>query len=162
MMFVLKPLIHGQKCYLLLGYRILENKVEFDDSLQGSGIQSLLMFNTLSLIDRDYFQQFGWRQAAIWAVEEPESSLHSNLEAHVASYLSEIANEPKSRLQIFATTHSDLMVQYGDPVVNVEKKGDSSLFEIYHDKKTILQKLASSGVSRWVDPILYYPLTQSF
>ena len=51
---------------------------EIDDASQGSGIQSLLMFETLSLIDRDYFQKFGWRQAAIWAVEEPESSLHSS------------------------------------------------------------------------------------
>jgi predicted ATP-dependent endonuclease of OLD family len=66
-----------------LGYRIAENQIEFDDTLQGSGIQSLLMFNTLSLIDRDYFQQFGWRQAAIWGVEEPESSLHTNLEAYL-------------------------------------------------------------------------------
>jgi predicted ATP-dependent endonuclease of OLD family len=141
-----------------LGYRILENKVEFDDNLQGSGIQSLLMFNTLSLIDRDYFQQFGWRQAAIWAVEEPESSLHSDLEAHVASYLSEISNETGSRLQIIATTHSDLMIQYANAVGIVTKKNDGTQIELNVDKASSLQKLASIGVSRWVHPILYFPL----
>lgn len=141
-----------------LGYRILENKVEFDDNLQGSGIQSLLMFNTLSLIDRDYFQQFGWRQAAIWAVEEPESSLHSDLEAHIASYLSEISNETGSRLQIIATTHSDLMLQYANAIGIVSKKNDGTQIELNADKKTSLQKLASSGVSRWVHPILYFPI----
>ncbi|MEW6660511.1 MAG: AAA family ATPase [Thermodesulfobacteriota bacterium] len=141
-----------------LGYRILENKVELDDTLQGSGIQSLLMFNTLSLIDRDYFQQFGWRQAAIWAVEEPESSLHADLEAHVASYLSEISNEKDSRLQIIATTHSDLMIQYANAIGIVTKKADGTQVELGSDKTAALQKLASTGVSRWVHPILYFPL----
>lgn len=141
-----------------LGYRILENKVEFDDNLQGSGIQSLLMFNTLSLIDRDYFQQFGWRQAAIWAVEEPESSLHSDLEAHIASYLSEISNETDNRLQIIATTHSDLMIQYSNAVGIVTKRNDGTQIELSSDKSYTLQKLASIGVSRWVHPILYFPL----
>ncbi len=141
-----------------LGYRILENKVEFDDKLQGSGIQSLLMFNTLSLIDRDYFQQFGWRQAAIWAVEEPESSLHSDLEAHVASYLSEISNEKDSRLQIIATTHSDLMIQYANAIGIVTKRNDGTQVELSTAKIGTLQKLATIGVSRWVHPILYYHL----
>ena len=45
----------------------MESKIR--DTEQGSGIQSLLMLETLYLIDRDYFQQFGWRQAAIWGVE---------------------------------------------------------------------------------------------
>lgn len=141
-----------------LGYRILENKVEFDDNLQGSGIQSLLMFNTLSLIDRDYFQQFGWRQAAIWAVEEPESSLHCDLEAHVASYLSEISNEKDNRLQIIATTHSDLMIQYANGIGIVTKDNDGTHVEFNDDKRVALQKLSSMGVSRWVHPILYFPL----
>jgi hypothetical protein len=68
------------------GYKLVSGEVEVDDFAQGSGVQSLLMLETLSLIDRDYFQQFGWKQASIWAVEEPESSLHSSLEARVAAY----------------------------------------------------------------------------
>jgi hypothetical protein len=58
-----------------LGYRLKDLGIDVDDIFQGSGIQSLLMFETLALIDRDYFQQFGWRQAAVWLAEEPESWL---------------------------------------------------------------------------------------
>jgi hypothetical protein len=52
---------------------------EVDDTLLGAGAQSLLMFHVLHLIDQYDFQNFGWRQAAVWAVEEPESSLHREL-----------------------------------------------------------------------------------
>lgn len=95
------------------GYRLEEEGVEMDESEQGSGMQSVLMFETLHLIDRDYFQRFGWKQAAIWAVEEPESSLNTALEARTAHLLSRIAKEQGGRLQIIGTTHSDLMIQYG-------------------------------------------------
>jgi AAA domain, putative AbiEii toxin, Type IV TA system len=96
------------------GYRINQSGVEFEDTVQGSGVQSLLMFRTLHLIDRDYFQKFGWRQAAIWALEEPESSLHTSLEANMAAFISQVAREPGNRLQVFATTHSDLVPQFSD------------------------------------------------
>src|SRR5207249_7526802 len=55
------------------GYVLGQAGVEVEDTFQGSGVQSLLMLETLYLIDQDYFQQFGWRQAAIWGIEEPES-----------------------------------------------------------------------------------------
>ena len=50
------------------GYRLTKDNVGIYDSFQGSGIQSLLMLETLYLIDRDYFQKFGWQQAVVWAV----------------------------------------------------------------------------------------------
>jgi predicted ATP-dependent endonuclease of OLD family len=71
--------------------------------------------------DRDYFQQFGWKQAAVWAVEEPESSLNTALEARTAHSLSRVAKEHGGRLQIIGTTHSDLMIQYGEAGCFVEK-----------------------------------------
>ena len=100
-----------QDLIFAFGYKLTMNDSELDDTVQGSGIQSVLMLETLSLIDRDYFQKFGWRQAAIWAVEEPESSLHTSLEAKVSAYLAKIASDPKNRLQVFCTTHSDLILQ---------------------------------------------------
>lgn len=103
------------------GYKLEEGGVEMDENEQGSGMQSLLMFETLHLIDRDYFQQFGWKQAAVWAVEEPESSLNTALEARTAHFLSRIAKESGSRLQIIGTTHSDLMIQYGGGGYYIEK-----------------------------------------
>jgi hypothetical protein len=71
-----------------------------DESEQGSGMQSLLMFETLHLIDRDHFQRFGWKQAAIWAVEEPASSLNTVLEAHAALFRRRIASDRSGRLHL--------------------------------------------------------------
>ncbi len=144
------------------GYQLSESGSLMDETEQGSGLQSLLMFQTYHLIDRDYFQQFGWKQAAIWAVEEPESSLNTALEAQVASYLKQIAAESKGRLQILATTHSDLMIQYADAGFFVNKENKTGRFlettiEPYSPRQ--LLKVASNfGVSRWVDPILFHPL----
>jgi len=140
------------------GYRLARGGIEIEDAAQGSGIQSLLMLETLYLIDRDYFQQFGWRQAAIWGIEEPESSLHSSLEARVASYLASVATDQKSRLQVLCTTHSDLVIQYSGRSLLVTHDGKESKFESLDDPRTALDRLSTAGVSRWVHPILFWPL----
>lgn len=140
------------------GYRLSRDGIEVEDAAQGSGIQSLLMLETLYLIDRDYFQKFGWRQAAIWAVEEPESSLHTTLEAQIASYLAGISPESKSRLQVLCTTHSDLMLQYSDSAILVERKDLETKFSPMRDVRRMLETLSRAGVSRWVHPILHHPL----
>jgi hypothetical protein len=136
----------------------VRNNVEIKDTEQGSGIQSLLMLETLYLIDRDYFQQFGWRQAAIWGVEEPESSLHTSLEAQVAAYLADIATNPQGRLQVLCTTHSDLVVQYAGCTVVVEQRNGESVFKPIQDPRQALTQLSGAGVARWVHPILLWPL----
>ena len=141
----------------LLGYKFIQGGVEFEDEVQGSGLQSELMYQTLYLIDRDYYQKFGWRQAAIWVVEEPESSLHTSLEAQTALFLSNISKEPNSRLQIIATTHSDLMIQYSDTAYFLENVSNHSKVEKL-DPKELLDRSAKIGVSRWTHPILFYPL----
>lgn len=140
------------------GYLLRQGDMELEDTLQGSGIQSLLMLETLYLIDRDYFQKFGWRQAAVWGIEEPESSLHSSLEAQIASFLRSVSTDPRSRLQILATTHSDLMLQYSDRAVLIALQDGSSRFDESDDPRMILDRSARTGVSRWVHPILHYPL----
>ncbi len=146
-----------QDMIFAFGYKLGVNDVEIDDSAQGSGIQSLLMLETLSLIDRDYFQKFGWKQAAIWALEEPESSMHSSLEARISSYLASISTDSSSRLQILCTTHSDLVLQHADHAVFVTMTQGLTSFEIA-DKRTVLQKSANLGISRWIHPILANPL----
>lgn len=146
-----------QDMIFAFGYKLGVKDIEIDDSAQGSGIQSLLMLETLSLIDRDYFQKFGWKQAAIWALEEPESSLHSSLEARISSYLASISTDPSSRLQILSTTHSDLVLQHADHAAFVTMAQGSTSFEIA-DKRTVLQKSANLGISRWIHPILANPL----
>ncbi len=144
------------------GYRLAEGNAEMDESEQGSGLQSVLMFETLHLIDRDYFQRFGWKQAAIWAVEEPESSLNTALEARTAHLLGSIAGDPANRLQVIGTTHSDLMIQYAGCGFYIEKRLVSGKFpeSVVEAKplRQLLEATAQFGVSRWVNPILYYPL----
>ena len=140
------------------GYRLLSGEMVVDDSAQGSGIQSLLMLETLSLIDRDYFQKFGWKQASIWALEEPESSLHSSLEAKVCSFLADISSDSSSRLQVIATTHSDLVLQYSDKAVFVTKRANATTYAEAVDKREVLTLAAMTGISRWVHPILANPL----
>ena len=143
------------------GY-IEEGGVEMDENEQGSGMQSLLMFETLHLIDRDYFQQFGWKQAAVWAVEEPESSLNTALEARTAHFLSRVAKEQRGRLQIIGTTHSDLMIQYGGAGYFIEKaaipgRGVESTATA-KSPKDLVEHSSRFGVSRWVNPVLLCPL----
>jgi len=146
-----------QDLIFAFGYKLKMDESELDDSAQGSGIQSFLMLETLSLIDRDYFQKFGWKQAAIWAVEEPESSLHTSLEARVAAYLADLANETEGRLQILGTTHSDLMLQSADRTVFVSMSKGESSFGVT-DKRAVLQEAARLGISRWTHPIHCNPL----
>jgi predicted ATP-dependent endonuclease of OLD family len=144
---------------MALGYRISqEGGIEFEDTEQGAGIQSFLMLETLYLIDRDYFQQFGWRQAVIWGVEEPEASLHTSLEARVAHYLSQISVDPKSRLQVLCTTHSDLIVQYSGSTILVTQENGESKFQPIEDPREALERVSIAGVARWVHPILQWPL----
>lgn len=144
---------------LAFGYKLGDGDIEVDDTLQGSGVQSLLMLETLALIDRDFFQKFGWRQAALWALEEPESSMHSRLEAYVAGYLAELASAPTSRLQIMSTTHSDLILQFADRPILVTNEGGISRIVADQSKSQVLETAARQGISRWVHPILANPLS---
>lgn len=144
------------------GYQLAEGGMFTSEHEQGSGIQSLLMFRTLSLIDQDYFKQFGWKQASLWLVEEPESSLHTALEAQVAFFLRELSTRKDSRLQAIATTHSDLQIQYSTTPYLVSKMPSTSggveteVKLLTH--RDLLDQAAKFGISRWVDPILYHPL----
>lgn len=148
-----------QEMIFAFGYKLITGDIEVDDVAQGSGVQSLLMLQTLSLIDRDYFQKFGWKQAAVWALEEPESSLHSSLEATVANYLSELSRDVSSRLQIITTTHSDLVLQYSDmPVFVSQTDRDGTKIEKAENRRSVLERAAKFGISRWVHPILADPL----
>lgn len=141
----------------IFGYRFGQENFEVPDAVQGSGIQSMLMLETLYLIDRGNFQRFGWNQAAIWAVEEPESSLHTSLEAQIAFFLSSIASDPLNRIQVLSTTHSDLMIQYSDTAILVEKNNDETTCQSFSDMRSALTEISGQGISRWVHPLLYHP-----
>lgn len=141
-----------------VGYRFARGDVELEDSVQGAGIQSMLMFETLRLIDMDRFQTFGWRQAAFWAVEEPESSLHVSLQARLAAYLRSLAFDPKSRLQVLCTTHSDVMIQHAENVIIAAQGETGSIFETIADTREALRRCSSEGVAPWRHPLHLWPL----
>ncbi len=146
------------------GYMVQEGTSEMGEDEQGSGMQSLLMFQTLQMIDMDRYQQFGWKQVSIWAVEEPESSLHLSLEAQVAGFLSAASTKAAGRLQTIATTHSELMMQYADKGYFVEKgalpKGETIIGTKIRamPQKDLVRAASQAGISRWTTPILFHPL----
>lgn len=80
--------------------------------LHGSGHQSLLAYCLLHLLDSDYSQSFGWRQATIWAIEEPESFLHQELTVHLSRLLQGYSRSP--RFALFATSHSPAVMAFAD------------------------------------------------
>lgn len=142
---------------LTFGYRLKEGGTEFEDTMQGSGIQSVLMYETLYLIDKDYFQKFGWRQASIWAIEEPESSLHSSLIARMGDFLSQIVSGQNSRMQVISTTHSEMIIQYSDKCYLIKKTKEGSKSET-DDISNILESVSKMGITGWQHPILRNPL----
>lgn len=136
-------------------YAVINNETSFEDFLQGSGIQSLLMLRTLYLIDSDFSQQFGWRQASIWALEEPETSMHTSLVAQIAAFLAEISVEP--RLQVICTTHSHLIIGHsGKPTVLASENGTTTARKIASIADAV-QQTANLGITEWQHPLLFLP-----
>ena len=138
------------------GYFLNTGNVKVKDTYQGSGIQSFLMFHTLHLIDKGYAQQFGWKQATIWAVEEPESSLHFDLEAQLAMFLFETVIKKKSRLQFFCTTHSTMFVQHTSKSALVEKSSTETNCRMV-ESIDIYKETSESGISQHTHPLLFFP-----
>lgn len=143
-----------------LGYSFISKhnaKVSTSGELEGAGNQSLLMLETLRLIDTDYSMSFGWRQATIWAYEEPESSLHYSLEALVATLLRRYSTSDTERLQIIISTHSNIFAENSDVIFHVDKSdGETKISNI---PEVDLRKgyLSNLGVTSYNHPILFYP-----
>lgn len=122
----------------------------------GSGTQAQAMFFLLKGIDTDYRRWFGWRQATIWAVEEPESSLHKNLEQQLALTFREWSLNGRNRLQILATTHSEVFLSAAVQGFLVELENgrtevrSRSIPELVH-------RAAVIGISGPLHPVLCFP-----
>lgn len=128
-----------------------------DDDSCGAGSQAYMMFHLLKLIDTAYSTRFGWRQGVIWAVEEPESSLHDDLASRVAKMFSLWSEEERLKMQILTTTHSEIiasaadigyLVHLEDGIrTTVERRGIPSLIEAS----------VKARISGRIDPILAFP-----
>jgi hypothetical protein len=69
-----------------------------------------------------------------------------------------VASDPKSRLQVLCTTHSDLIIQYAGCTVIAENKHGGTNLVPKDDPRAALDLLSGTGVSRWVHPVLFWPL----
>lgn len=122
----------------------------------GSGHQSFFLYQVLKALDTNYSRYFGWRQATIWGVEEPESGLHRDLETQLAQKFREWTTDTPVKLQIFQTTHSPVMVMASDLGYWIELAGPESIAT----QQTIPQltrAAEAAGVTGWVHPVLSFP-----
>ncbi|WP_109508042.1 ATP-dependent nuclease [Nocardioides speluncae] len=87
---------------------------------EGSGAQSFMLLHILDLADRSRRSSgFGWVQASIWAMEEPESFLHAGLRARFSTDLASYAGD--SRRQVIVTTHQDEFARVAEHVWTASK-----------------------------------------
>ncbi|WP_296607196.1 AAA family ATPase, partial [Nocardioides sp.] len=93
---------------------------------EGSGAQSFMLLHILDLADRTRRGGgFGWVQASVWAIEEPESFLHAGLRAQFSSDVANYAAE--ERRQVFVTTHQDEFMRVSDEVWTARKNSNGTL-----------------------------------
>ena len=125
----------------------------------GSGAQSHLMIETLKIVDGDFGGSFGWKQAVIWGIEEPEISLHPLLETKMAYFLRSFTYDGSGRFQIFCTTHSNSMLEYSDSasLIVLEPDGTSKVTQ-YTNRRYAMRCIMDLGATHRMDPVLQYPL----
>ncbi len=122
----------------------------------GAGSQAYVMFLLLKDIDTTYEGTFGWRQGVVWAVEEPESSLHKDLEQKLAIMLRSWTDEDALKMQILATTHSDVITTASNAGFFVETDGSATSITAKKIPELVSQA-ATAGVSSPFEPALCFP-----
>jgi hypothetical protein len=98
---------------------------------------------------------------SLWLVEEPETSLHEDLEIKTAGLLREIALDAKGRQQILCTSHSQVIAEnattcYLLTFVGPDSRTGTEARPLSEDERAIA--LASAGVAGFVVPFLRHPL----
>lgn len=126
----------------------------FEVGLHGSGNQTFLMYLLISFLDTRFAQRFGWHQATVWAVEEPESFLHADIENELASFLMQACRGP--RFQGIITTHELLFAAAADASFEVRLSGGVTVVE----RLSVIEladRTLSSGVTHFVHPLNLTP-----
>jgi predicted ATP-dependent endonuclease of OLD family len=140
----------------------LRSGIVLSERFQGNGMQCILLYALLYLIDRNYHRKFGWKIATIWAIEEPETFLHHDLENQLANYFSENANVNTERFQLFCTTHSEVFPQYADAHYLVEKQQDVQNNSWSDCKKLTLHdflfELMKTKITSSINVVSLYPM----
>jgi hypothetical protein len=92
---------------------------------EGSGAQSFMFLHILDLADRSRrSSDFGWTQASVWAIEEPESFLHAGLRARFSTDLANYSSD--SRRQVLVTTHQDEFARVSTDVWTAEMASEGT------------------------------------
>ncbi|HEV3048170.1 MAG TPA: AAA family ATPase [Solirubrobacteraceae bacterium] len=119
-------------------------------ALQGSGIQSALAYAILHSLDTNLGSDFGWRRGAIWAVEEPESFLHADLQAQLAESFSRYSND--ATLQVLLTTHNTAFLGVADNGVAVGLGSAASEIQI-QPRADLIETALKGGVTPFTHPL---------
>jgi energy-coupling factor transporter ATP-binding protein EcfA2 len=135
-----------------LGLRMRSRQSQsFETLLHGSGIQSVLAYTILREIDTSFSGSFGWRRGAIWALEEPESFLHSGLQAELARSLSAYAdNDP---IQILLSTHSHAFLGGSATGILVDLDPLGRTTSTIVDRPTLIRQAYRSGAVPFGHPL---------
>lgn len=129
---------------------------DVQDEDWGAGHQAFFLYQVLHALDTNYGRFFGWRQATVWGVEEPESALHRDLETRLAESLRQWSGDGKSRMQTFVTTHSPVMTMAAENGYWTEiVKGQTNVSPMPIPELTRAAEVR--GVTGWVHPILSFP-----
>lgn len=103
-----------------VGVNAITGGVARSPEFEGSGAQSFMLLHILDLADRTRRGGgFGWVQASVWAIEEPESFLHAGLRAQFSIDLASYASQ--ERRQVFVTTHQDEFMRVAEDVWTARK-----------------------------------------
>lgn len=122
----------------------------------GAGHQAFFLYQVLRALDTDYGRYFGWRQATVWAVEEPESALHRELESRLALLMRTWSLDPANRLQILLTTHSPVFAMASDGGSWIAL-GDKATEARTLSVPELVRAAETEQVSGWTQPLLSHP-----
>ncbi len=123
--------------------------------LEGSGTQQFMFLHLLNLADRTARGKgFGWLQGHIWAIEEPESFLHSGLRQRYAYDLFSYSRD--ERRQVFITTHQDEFARVGMSAVVATTLPSGTAFERMTSKNA-LELSNRLAVTSYRHPLLQFP-----
>ncbi|MDZ7928843.1 AAA family ATPase [Rhodococcus sp. NPDC076796] len=125
-----------------------------DLTQEGSGAQAFTLLHFLQLQDKIARQRrFGWVQASIWGLEEPESFLHAGLRTRFADDL-RIYTE-SDRRQALITTHDDDFIRSASETLIVSGSPTGSKADRTTSRDAIAHS-AKARITSYRHPLVTY------
>jgi energy-coupling factor transporter ATP-binding protein EcfA2 len=136
----------------MFGLRLQASQPQaFEALLHGSGVQSVLAYQILHMLDTTFLRSFGWRKGAVWAIEEPESFLHANLQGELEKAFADYASAQP--LQIFVTTHLSAFLGAAEEGVTVELDDTGRSAFAKRARRDTIRVAYTSGASAFAHPL---------